>query len=174
MCVTKPSSDCEAHRSTGVPLDVGTAAEFADRVAKRTTEVISLAPVDPGQATPVFTLMCEQPEVKEQHSETNMDSEVVDRFLKFLGFVHGRTTSTPVSVKDVLGAVANNEPLSQTDQVYIKGRLTWSVSSVAQWSNARQITPILRKLATGAEFDITSKLTKRNLADSRVYTITPR
>jgi hypothetical protein len=115
--------------------------------------------------------MCEQPEGKEQHTGANMDPEVVDRLLKFLGFSAGVATAIPVSVEDVLAAVANNKPLSQADQAHIKRRLTLSISTVAQWSNARHITPVLCKLAINAEIDIKNERVKKHSIRSRAYTI---
>jgi hypothetical protein len=171
-----------------MPLDVGTAKEFADRIAKRKSpEIISLYSFsqegddDDGDddmtiPSPVFALMCEQQDGKEaeQQTQTKMDPEVVDRLLKFLGFVDGVNTSEPVSVEGVLVAVANNEPLSQADQAHVTERLALSMSTVIQWSNARQITLTLRKLAISAELNITTARVKRDFTRSRAYTVTTR
>jgi hypothetical protein len=187
-CVSNSSLDCDIHRDLAMPLDVGTAKEFADRIAKRKSpEIISLYSFsqegddDDGDddmtiPPPVFALMCEQQDGKEaeQQTQTKMDPEVVDRLLKFLGFVDGVNTSEPVSVEGVLVAVANNEPLSQADQAHVTERLALSMSTVIQWSNARQITLTLRKLAISAELNITTARVKRDFTRSRAYTVTTR
>jgi hypothetical protein len=176
-CATKSSLDCEMHRDLTAPLDVGTDAEFAVLIAKRnSTDKVSQCVPSPHDDTtvvsaPVFTLMDQQSEVKEQHMEAKIDPEVVDRLLKFLGFVDGVATASPVSVENVLAAVADNEALSEADQTHVQQKLALSMGTVTQWDNARQITLALCRLATNADLHITNERVKKQSTRSRAYTI---
>jgi hypothetical protein len=170
-CVLKSSLHVDEHRDLKMPLDVGLATEFDQLVIKRNTEMISVRSVNL-VIPPVFSLLGEEEEEeKVKETSTKMDPDVVDRLLKFLGFVDGVNTSEPVPLEDVLSAVANNELLSLADQAYIRETLAWSLSTVNKWTNATQVTPVLRKLATNAGFNLTNERVQRQFTRGQVYSI---
>jgi hypothetical protein len=176
-CTVKSSEDRTAHRIMALPLDTGLKIDFDNRLLKRNAETVqmyNLAEQKVPEPAVLMQITSDKEEEEEQENGVpNGTSAVVDTMLKFFGFVDGARTTQSVSAKEVLSAIANNSPLSSTDQLHVQRVFGLSASTMCEWSNARQITPVLRRLAAKEQFDITSKLTKRKVADSRVYTIQP-
>jgi hypothetical protein len=180
-CTVKSSQDRAAHRIMALPLDTGLQTDFDNRLLKRNAETVQMHNLVQQKVPEPAVLMQitsdkeeeQEEEAPDTHCGPNRTSAVVDTLLKFFGFVDGARTTQSVSAKEVLSAIANNSPLSSTDQVHAQRVFGLSASTMCKWNNARQITPVLRRLAVKEQFDITSKLTKRKVADSRVYTIKP-
>jgi hypothetical protein len=169
-CAGRSSLDCDAHRSLGTPLDVGPATEFTDRMSTRNTvqAALQLTTNIDLPAPPVCTLISAQGD----QEGTEVDNALVDRLLQFMGFIDGTKTKAPVTVGDILLAVTTHPLPLLEEQTRVQLELQLSLLSLREWRNARQVTPVLRRLSTKAGFKITSRLLSRNAADSRSYTIT--
>jgi hypothetical protein len=172
-CVLKPSLHVDEHRDLKMPLDVGLAKEFEQRVIQRNTEVISVPSNKNLLAPPVFLLLGEKKEEEEEEGATRRKSELADVLLRFMGFIDGTGTTQSVCTEDVLSAIANNTPITASDQLQIKDILGLSVSTMLQWDNAKKITVALRTLAkVSAAFTIVNKRAKKGMDRTQMYTIT--
>jgi hypothetical protein len=154
-CTSRSSEEAGAHRDIKSPLDVGKPGDFTRRVAR-------IQSAHPAAAIEIVD--------EEEEEEVKVDGTLVDRVLRFMGFVDGIHTSSAVRLTDVRLAVERNSPLSALDQSLAESELGVSLSNL-QVASVRRITGVLQKATVNAGFTLKNKLLIRNATDSRVYTI---